>query len=143
MNYKIKVNFTGGLAPQSAAKAIKPQNIKDINTVDKIDEWDKRNQRSLSTQNTDSESLALKVQDCNLNEVPHSKRYSYHRSKLNASQSTIVTSRTENRSSASPASTYDFDNSVYSTTIKSSHSENIEMVTLRSHFKKALEEEKV
>lgn len=74
-NYKIRENFKFCSIGQQEVKPLKPTNIRELNTVDKINDWDKRNQRSLSTKNADAGSMSTNVQDYNLSKVPLNKRY--------------------------------------------------------------------
>lgn len=85
-NYKIRENFKVCSVRQQEVKPLKPTNIRELNTVDKINDWDKRNQRSLSTQNTDAGSISTNVKDYNLNKVPLNKRYDHRLSEQSASQ---------------------------------------------------------
>lgn len=53
-NYKIRENVVSPVC-QSDVKTLKPNNIRNVNTVDKINDWTERNQRSLG--------LSQKIED--------------------------------------------------------------------------------
>lgn len=109
-HFKIQVNGKYVTAtPQLEVQALNPKNPRDLNTVDKINDWDYRNKKSLPHPDADPESLSGKMKDCNLNEVSPHKRYEHCRSKLSTSQSstsTMMTSRIDNSSIVSSEDSY-------------------------------------
>lgn len=127
--------------PDSDVKALSPKTVRDISTVDKINEWDQRNQRSIES----TDRLSQNLQDFNLNEVPLSKRYEFQCSQLNTSQpstSKAKSSGTDDLGNVSMSTNESFDDSFHSASHSFSHPEQPKIEPSRTRFKIALEQEK-
>lgn len=140
-NFKIKGNFTN-VVGQPDVQALEPKNIRDINTVDKINDWDQRNQRSLSTNtDADSDSLTQNVRDCNLNVTPLNKRYEFHCARRVPELPSVSATETENLNNNS-SSTNESVQSLRSTEPSCTRLERFEIKKSKA-LTKALEQESV
>lgn len=73
-NYKIKENGVEIISLPNV-QVLTPTNIREISIVDKMTDYNKRNQRSLSTKERSTEELSEPMQNCKITDVPLNKRY--------------------------------------------------------------------